>query len=151
MRCLFPVLVLLLLLAGLALPVTAAGTNRMGYLSLEGVSIELHGTDARIVVDYALDPGTSLVILLFGSGDLQRKLEQALNFPSPQVEEMSLTRAVFTEEHAAESYGDRAYWFPAHRFGATFPLVKVEAPGYFLSFAKADATPKGFGYFGDRP
>ena len=151
MRCTYPVLGLLLLLTCLALPVSAADTNRMGYLSLEGVRIQLHGADARIEVDYALDPGTSLVILLFGPGDLQRKLEKSLNFPSLKAEEVGLTRAVFTAEDAAENYGDRAYWFPAHRFGITFPRVKVEAPGYSLSYSEALSIPKGFGYFGTIP
>ncbi|HVN66216.1 MAG TPA: hypothetical protein VMT31_06360 [Methanomicrobiales archaeon] len=148
MRCPVPVLVLLLLLAALVLPVSAADTNRIGYLSLDGVSIELQGPDARIEVDYALDPGMDMIILLFGKSDLQRKLEKALNFPSLRAGEVGLTHAVFTEIHAAENYGERAFWFPPHRFGITFPRVRVEAPGYSLSFTDARSIPRGFGYFG---
>jgi len=146
-----PLVFLALLVAVLALPAFAAEYNRMGYLSLEGVSIELHGADARIVVDYTLDPGLPLVIFLFGSGDLQRKLEKALNFSSLKPEEVGLTRAVFTAEYAAESYGNQAYWFPAHHFGATFPLVRVKAPGYSLTYTGVQSTPNGFGFFGDLP
>jgi hypothetical protein len=150
MRFLHPVF-LLLLLAGLAIPAAAADTNRVGYLSLEGVGIELHNADARIQVDYTLDPGMQLMIIFLGTGDLQRKLEKSLNFPSLKAEEVGLTRAVFTAEGAAENYGEHAYWFPAHSFGATFPWVKVEAPGYSLSYTGARSIPKGFGYFGDMP
>jgi hypothetical protein len=150
MRSLFLVLVLLLL-AGLAIPVSAADTNRMGYLTIEGVTIGLHDTGARIEVTYTTDPGMHLIFLLFGTGDLQRKLEKALSFPSLKAEEVGLDHAVFTAEDAAEYYGDRAYWFPAHSFGITFPLVKVEAPGYSLSYTRASSIPKGFGYFGDNP
>jgi hypothetical protein len=150
MRPFFPVLVLLLL-AGLAIPAAAADTNRVGYLSIDAVEIELHDADARIEVDYTLDPGMHLMFFLFGTGDLQRKLEKALNFPSLRAEEVGLTGAVFTVEGAAENYGDRAYWFPAHSFGTTIPEVRIEAPGYSLSYSGARSIPKGFGYFGDMP
>jgi hypothetical protein len=153
MRCFFPVLVLPLLLlpAALAIPVTAADTNRVGYLSLDGVSIELHGAGATIGVDYTLDPGMGVIILLLGTGDLQRKIERALNFPSLKAGEVGLSHAVFTVDDAAESYGDQAYWFPAHSFGVTFPRVTIAAPGYSLSYLDAREIPKGFGYFGNLP
>ncbi|MDD1668710.1 MAG: hypothetical protein LUO97_02815 [Methanomicrobiales archaeon] len=147
---LFPVL-LLLLFAGLALPGSAADTNRVGYLSLDGVRIELHDSAARIDVDYTLDPGMGVIIMFLGTGDLQRKVERALNFPSLQAGEVGLGHAVFTAEDAAESYGDRAFWFPAHSFGVTFPRVEVAAPGYSLFYTDARAIPKGFGYFGKGP
>lgn len=150
MRWPFPIL-LVLLLTGLALPVCAAGPGRIGYVSFDEVSIELTNEKARVEVDYTLDPGMSLVILLFGGGDLQRKLEKALNFPSTRAGEVGLTRAVFFVDDAAENYGDGAYWFPPHPFGVTFPEVRVEAPGYTLEFAMASAIPAGFGYFGDLP
>jgi len=146
-----PLVLLLLILAGFAIPVTAADPNRMGYLSLDGVSIELHDADARIVVEYTVDPGMHLIILLLGTGDLQRKLEKALNYPGLKAGEVGLNRSVFTVEDMAESYGDRAYWFPAHDFGATFPRLTVEAPGYSLSYTNASSIPRGFGYFGGSP
>jgi hypothetical protein len=149
MRWSLPVL-LALLLAGLVFPVLAAGGNRMGYLSFEEVRIGLQGERARIEVDYTLDPGISLIILLFGSADLQRKIERSLNFPSAKPEEVGLSHAVFTVDHAAENYGEQAYWFPAHSFGVTFPRVEVRAPGYFLTFTMARGTTE-FGYFGNRP
>jgi hypothetical protein len=150
MRWPLPIL-LALLIMGLALPVVAADWNRIGYASFEQVRMELTNEKARLEVDYTLDPGMSLVIILFGSGDLQRKLEKALNFPSMEAEEVGLSHAVFSVDDAAESYGDGAYWFRPHIFGITFPEVKVEAPGYSLDFAMASAIPAGFGYFGDMP
>jgi hypothetical protein len=150
MRCLFPVLVLLLL-AGLGIPGSAAGTSRIGYLSLDRVEIQLHDGDARVEVAYSLDPGVNLFILLLGSGDLQRKLEQSLNFPGARAGEVGLTHASFFVEGAAENYGDRAYWFPEHRFGVTIPSVKVRAPGYSMTFEDTQSIPRGFGYFGDGP
>ena len=149
MRWSHPVL-LVLLLAGLAFPVLAAEGNRMGYVSFHEVRIRLQDERARIEVDYTLDPGMSLIILFFGSADLQRKIERSLKFPSAKAEEVGLSHAVFTVDHAAEDYGDRAYWFPAHSFGVTFPLVEVKAPGYSQSFTTARGTTE-FGYFGDRP
>jgi hypothetical protein len=144
-------LLLALLLAGLVLPVLAAGVNRIGYVGLDGASIELHNGRARVEVDYTLDPGMSLFILLFGSGDLERKLEISLNFPSMKAEEVGLSHAVFTVDPVSENYGNGAYWFPAHRFGVTFPSVKVKAPGYSMTFSPARDIPRGFGYFGDMP
>jgi hypothetical protein len=92
-----------------------------------------------------------LVIILFGSGDLQKKLEKALNFPSMEAEEVGLSRAVFSVEDVSESYRDGAYWFRPHLFGVVFPEVKVLAPGYSMDYAMISAIPAGFGYFGDIP
>jgi hypothetical protein len=148
----WPLLVLLpLLLAGLILPVLAADGNKIGYVSFEQVTIQLNDGNARVDVDYTLDPGMQVIVLLFGAGDLGKKVERSLNFPSAKAGEIGISHAVFTVENAAEDYGDRAYWFPAHSFGVTFPRVKVKAPGYSMSFARARAIPKGFGYFGAVP
>jgi hypothetical protein len=148
----WPLLVLLiLLLIGLAHPVLAIDGNRIGYATFEQVRIQLHDADARVEVDYTLDPGMNVIIILFGAGDLQKKVERSLNFPSLKAEEVGLSHAVFTVNDVSEDHGDRAYWFPAHIFGVTFPQVKVNAPGYSLSFTRVRAIPKGFGYFGDAP
>lgn len=148
----WPLLVLLiLLLIGLAHPVLATDGNRIGYVTFEQVRIQLRDGNARVEVDYTLDPGMNLIILLFGAGDLQKKVERSLNFPSLKPEEVGPSHAVFTVESASENYGDRAYWFPPHSFGVIFPQVKVNAPGYSMSFPRARAIPKGFGYFGERP
>jgi hypothetical protein len=147
MRCL-SLAMALLLLGGLALPVVAADPGRLGYVSFEEVRIRFTGTDARVEVDYTLDPGVHLMIILFGTGDLQRKVERALNFPSAEYGEVGPGHAVFIVEGAAESYGDGTYWFPAHEFGVAFPRVVVEAPGYSRSFSAARAIPGGLGFFG---
>jgi hypothetical protein len=147
-----PLLVLLVLIvAGLALPALAAEGNKIGYVSFEEARIELRDGTARVEVDYTLDPGMGLIIVLFGSGDLEKKVEKALNFPSLKTEEVGLTRAVFTMPGPSENYGDRAYWFPPHNFGVTFPEVKVEAPGFTNTYPKTRDIPKGFGYFGKMP
>ena len=148
MRYLLPVL-LSLLIAGLVLPVSAVEPNRLGYVTFDQVTITLHDGNARVEVDYTLDPGMNLVILLFGKADLENRIEKALNFPSARAEEVGLTRAVFTVKGASEDYGNRAYWFGPHRFGVTFPAVRVEAPGSSVTSTWAKDIPKGFGYFGD--
>ena len=150
MRLLPPVL-LALILAGLVLPVLAAEENRIGYVSFEEMSLQLENGKARVEVNYTLDPGMGLIILLFGAGDLEKKIEQSLNFPSGKAEEVGLSSAVFTVDDAAQDDGGGAYWFPAHGFGVTFPVVRVEAPGLTRSFTDVSAIPKGFGYFGSRP
>ncbi|MDD1663803.1 MAG: hypothetical protein LUQ32_00460 [Methanomicrobiales archaeon] len=148
----WPLRVLLfLLLIGLVLPVLAIDGNRIGYVSFEEARIQLHDGDARVDVDYTLDPGMNLIILLFGVGDLQKKVERSLNFPSLKAEEVGPSHAAFTVYDVSESYGDRAYWFTPHSFGVTFPQVKVNAPGYSLSFIGVRAIPRGFGYFGELP
>jgi hypothetical protein len=148
----WPLLMFLLLLSiGLTAPVLAIDSGKIGYVSFEQVRIQLHDADARVEVDYTLDPGMNVIVLLFGMGDLQKKVEKALNFPSLKAGEVGLSHAVFTVNGISENYGDRAYWFPPHSFGVTFPLVKVNAPGYSLSNTKARAIPRGFGYFGDMP
>jgi hypothetical protein len=148
----WPLLVLLVLLSiGLAAPVLAIDADKIGYISFEQVRIQLHDADARIEVDYTLDPGMNVIILLFGVGDLQKKVEKALNFPSLKAEGVGLSHAAFIVNGASEDYGNRAYWFPAHGFGVTFPLVKVNAPGYSLSYTRAREIPRGFGYFGNMP
>lgn len=150
MRWPLPVLLGLLLVI-LASPVLAADGHRIGYVNFEQVRIGLTNEKARVEVDYTLDPGMKLVLLLFGYGDLEKKLERALNFPSLKAEEVGLSHAIFTVEDAAENYGDRVYFFPAHTFGVTFPRVMVEAPGHSLSFARTRTIQRGFGYFGDMP
>lgn len=148
----WPLLFLLgLLLTGLALPVLAADGSKIGYVTFDQVRIQLNNDKARVEVEYTLDPGMPLIILLFGSGDLQKKVERSLNFPSLKAEEVGLSRAVFTMDDASENYGDRAYWFPPHSFGVTFPQVKVKAPGFTMAYSRARAIAKGFGYFGDTP
>ncbi|HMA04899.1 MAG TPA: hypothetical protein VKO45_03140 [Methanomicrobiales archaeon] len=146
MRSSLPVL-LVLLLVGIAYPALAAEGNRVGYVTFEEARVQLLDGNARVDVDYSVDPGMGLIILLFGSGDLQKKIERSLNFPSARPEEVGLTHAVFLVDHAAEDYGDHAYWFPGHRFGVTFPAVEVRAPGYSLFFPDAGSIPKSFGYF----
>lgn len=141
----------LLLLIGLVLPVLAIDENRIGYVSFEQARIQLQDGNARVEVDYALDPGMPLIILLFGAGDLQKKVERSLNFPSLKAEEVGLSRAVFTVDDVSENYGNRAYWFPPHTFGVTFPQVKVIAPGFTKAYTGVSAIPKGFGFFGDAP
>ena len=148
----WPLLVLLVLLSiGFAAPVLAIDAGKIGYVSFEQVRIQLHDGNARVEVDYALDPGMNLIILLFGAGDLQKKVERSLNFPSLKAEEVGSSHAVFTVDDVSDNYGDRAYWFRPHSFGVTFPQVKVNAPGYSLSYTRARAIPRGFGYFGDLP
>jgi len=149
MRWPLPVLLALLVLlpAVLVCPALAADGNKVGYVSFNRVQIELAGGDARIEVDYALDPGMPLIIMLFGGGDLQKKVERSLNFPSLRPEEVGLTHAVFSADGAAQDYGNGAFWFPVHDFGATFPLVQVKAPGYSMTYRNADSVPDGFGYF----
>ena len=142
---------LVLLLIGLVLPTLAIEENRIGYVSFEQARIQLLDGNARVEVDYALDPGMNLIILFFGVGDLQKKVERSLNFPSLRAEEMGSSHAVFTVYDVSENYGDRAYWFQPHSFGVTFPLVKVNAPGFSMAFARVRAIPRGFGYFGDMP
>jgi hypothetical protein len=142
---------LLLLLIGLVLPVLAIDGNRIGYVSFEEARIQLHDGDARVDVDYTLDPGMNLIILFFGVGDLQKKVERSLNFPSLKAEEVGPSHAAFTVYDVSEYYGDRAFWFMPHSFGVTFPQVKVNAPGYSLSFTGVRAIPRGFGYFGEVP
>ena len=142
---------LVLLLIGLVLPTLAIEENRIGYVSFEQARIQLLDGNARVEVDYALDPGMNLIILFFGVGDLQKKVERSLNFPSLRAEEMGSSHAVFTVYDVSENYGDRAYWFQPHSFGVTFPLVKVNAPGFSMAFTRVRAIPRGFGYFGDMP
>ena len=144
-------LVFLLLLIGLVHPVLAGDGSKIGYVSFEEARIQLQDGKARVEVDYTLDPGMPLIVVLFGSGDLQKKVERSLNFPSLKAEEVGSSHAVFTVDDVSDNYGDRAYWFRPHSFGVTFPQVKVNAPGYSLSYTRARAIPRGFGYFGDLP
>jgi hypothetical protein len=146
MRWSLPVL-LVLFLIGLVHPALAGDGNRIGYVSFDEAKIQLHDVNARVEVEYTLDPGMPLIILLFGSGDLQKKIEKSLNFPSLKAEEVGLSKAVFTAEDVSENYGNRAYWFSPHSFGVTFPRVEVVAPGFTMSYTRTAAIPKGFGFF----
>ena len=140
-----------LLLAGLAIPASAAEANRIGYVSFDQVSIQLRDEMAVVEVDYSTDPGMSMFLLFFGKGDLQKKIERSMNFPSAKALEVGLSHAVFTVEDASENYGDRAYWFPGHSFGVTFPRVEVKAPGHTMTYTKANSIPRGFGFFDTMP
>ena len=87
MRWPFPLL-LALLLAGLAFPALAADGNKIGYVSFREVSLSLHDRNARVDIDYTLDPGMDLVVIIFGAGDLEKKLERSLNFPMLRIEDV---------------------------------------------------------------
>ncbi|MCP1661777.1 MAG: hypothetical protein D5R99_08200 [Methanocalculus sp. MSAO_Arc1] len=139
---------ILLLLAACCMPVAAEepGT-RFSYITFDSVDIILEETTATVTVDYNVDPGVQLLVMLLGNHDLRNKVQRAMNFEESTILSADLNQAVLEVESASFDYGDDTYWFPRHTFLVTVPRLTIETPSTKREFSNVYQTEDGIGFF----
>jgi len=146
MQSLTRCLVILLFIAALAVP-AAAAENRYGYITVQSVDIALANQDATVTLNYTIDEGIQLLVQFLGMSDLRTKVLTIANFENAEILEIDMDHAVIRVAGAGLDYGDGAYWFPKHDFGAVIPLMTVSSPQDSRTFVNMSEFPRGMGYF----
>ncbi|WP_292520724.1 hypothetical protein [Methanoculleus sp.] len=137
----------LMLISALIVPVAAGGEGRYSYITVKDVTIQLEKGDALITMNYTIDGGIGLLVLLLGKADLKQKALNVLNFNDARVERLDLARIEVYVDNASEDYGQGSYWFPAHRFGVTIPSLTIITPQDTRHYENISDFPEGLGYF----
>lgn len=141
------IVLVLILLAFIISPVTAANANRYSYITVENVTIRLDNASAIIDLNYTVDENTHFIFFLLGTQDLENKLLTILNLNSARVNHINLTTAELTVDPASYSYGDGVFWYPTQTFNIVIPNLTVEAPREVRNFTMTNRFPDGMGYF----
>jgi len=141
-----------LILAIFCMPVAASEPeNRYSYITFETVDITLDGADAVVTVNYSIDTGVQVLVMLLGNHDLRTKILRSMNFEEAKIQYADLERAVLTVDNAAFDYGDGSFWFPRHSFMVTIPKLNIQTPQSTRQFSMIHQMEEGFGYFATRP
>lgn len=138
---------ILLLLCCCCMPVAAQTDSRYSYITFNEVLITLEETKATVTVDYSVDSGVQILVMLLGNQDLKNKIEKAMNFKGATVKTADLNRAVLEVESASYNYGDKSYWFPLHTFLVTIPKVTIQTPQTTREMFMVLEMNEGIGYF----
>lgn len=147
MRVYFIALTLLLITAVCG-PVMAAGEDaKYSYITVRDVHIELNKNQALIHVNYVLDDGTQLIVLLLGKQDIKNKLLKILNYEDAKVSNIEMTHADLVLDGISYTYGRGIYWFPSHKFNVVIPDLKVSSPQVTREYKMTSEFPNGMGYF----
>lgn len=141
------VAVVLMLITVLAAPALAVSDERYSYITVEDVTIQLEKEDAVVTMNYRIDDGIGLLVLLLGKSDLNRKLLDILNFDDASIQSADLRRAVVLVENASNDYGRGSYWFPEHRFAVVVPSLTIIAPHDVRNYENIGEFTGGLGYF----
>jgi len=147
MRVYFIALTLLLITA-VCYPVMAASEDaKYSYITVRDVHIELNKNQALIHVNYVLDDGTQLIVLLLGKQDIKNKLLKILNYEDAKVSSIEMTHADLVLDGISYTYGRGIYWFPSHKFNVVIPDLKVSSPQVTREYRMTSEFPNGMGYF----
>ncbi|MDD1677565.1 MAG: hypothetical protein LUO93_00065 [Methanomicrobiales archaeon] len=141
------VLILVLLLAGLVMPVPAADEFRYSYININKIGVDLINEKMYIRIDYSVDTPIKVLIYLLGNNDLKNKLTRVVNYDNATLTAVELDHAQFLVDDAVVDYGDGAMWLPEHQFNAIAPLLTVTTPQNTVKYTNAAGFPKGIGYF----
>jgi len=138
----------LLIFALSCIPVAASEPeNRYSYITFETVDISLDGADAVVTVNYSIDTGVQVLVMLLGNHDLRTKVLHSMNFEGAKIQYADLERAVLTVDDASFDYGDGSFWFPRHSFMVTIPKLNIHTPQSTRQFFMIQQMEEGFGYF----
>ncbi|MCX6692437.1 MAG: hypothetical protein NTW33_10445 [Methanoregula sp.] len=143
--------ILVVILLGIAIPVSAVDEERYGYIKVQDVTVQLKNDTAVINVNYAVDEGTRIIFFLLGKQDLKNKLYHILNYDGAQMRRINLSSAEFFVDGAAYSYGKGIYWYPTHAFNIVIPSLSVQSPQITRTFFMTNSFPDGMGYFDTEP
>ncbi len=136
-----------MLIGAVVAPVTAVNEERYSYITVESITIHLVDERAVITIDYAIDDGIRLLVLLLGKSDLKDKVLQILDYPDATVYRADLDRAIVFVDNASYDYGSGSYWFPTHRFKVLVPSLTVITPQDVRFYKNVQEFPNGIGYF----
>ncbi|MDD1718671.1 MAG: hypothetical protein LUQ25_01300 [Methanoregulaceae archaeon] len=140
-----------ILVAGFAATVTAANDGgsdeRFGYITVRDMTITLEKDDAWIDMNYTIDDGTHLIVLLLGKNDLKNKISKMLNLPDAQFRSIETDSAEIFVPGFAYDYGRGIHWFPEHRFNVMIPVLRVISPQVSRDYTMTNRFPNGIGYF----
>jgi hypothetical protein len=139
--------ILLLLLAGLSVPVHAADEYRYSYFTIDKIDVELVNDKMFIGIDYTLDPPIKVLIYLLGNKDLSTKLLKVVNYQNATLTRIEMHHAQFEVDHAVIDYGDGAMWLPEHQFNAVTPVLTINTPRGTVRYTHTNGFSKGVGYF----
>lgn len=141
---------LAILVIAVAAPAVAdiGGTDeRYSYITVHDMTITLDKDDAVIDVNYDIDDGTHLIVLLLGKGDLKNKLIRMLNLPDAKFRTVDTNRAEIYVPDISYDYGRGIRWFPEHQFNVMIPVLRVVSPQVSRDYTMTDKFPNGIGYF----
>ena len=140
--------VVLMLLSALIVPAVAENDDeKYSYITVKDVTIHLVKEQAVITMNYKIDDGVGLLVLLLGKSDLKRKVLDILNFNDAEVQRIDLEHAVVLVNNASDDYGRGSYWFPAHRFEVVVPSLTVITPQDVKYYENVSEFSEGLGYF----
>jgi hypothetical protein len=139
--------VALMLLSALIPPAIAEGEERYSYIAVRDITVRLENEDAFVTMNYTVDGGIRLLVLLLGKSDLKQKALNILNFNDTEVRYLDLDRIEVRVNNVSDDYGRGSYWFPAHRFGVVVPSITIITPQDVRYYENVSEIPDGLGYF----
>ncbi|WP_342770395.1 MULTISPECIES: hypothetical protein [unclassified Methanoculleus] len=137
----------LTLMSALVAPAVAGDDERYSYITVQNITVQLEKEDAVVTMNYTIDDGVGILVLLLGKDDLKQKALDVLNFNDTEVQQLDLDHAVVRVANVSEDYGDGSYWFPGHRFGVVVPSLTIKAPQDVRHYEQVSEISDGFGYF----
>jgi hypothetical protein len=140
-------ILLVMCIAAMALPAMAAEDDKYSYITVREVEINVEDEQAIVNIDYSLDEGIRLLVMLLGKNDLKNKILKIVNYDGARIEDITLERAVVVVDNAAQNYGDGSYWLPEHTFSVTVPTLRVSTPQTVRHFNMTKEFPRGIGFF----
>ncbi len=139
--------VVLMLIAALVAPAAAGNDERYSYITVEDVTVRLIEEDAVVTINYQIDSGIGLLVLLLGKSDLRQKVLDVLNFEDARIQTIDMEHAVVLVSNASNDYGRGSYWFPEHKFEVVVPLLTIVTPHDTKHYNKVSEITGGLGYF----
>ncbi|MCX6694562.1 MAG: hypothetical protein NT074_08485 [Methanomicrobiales archaeon] len=145
-RSLFLVAILILVVASIA-PAAAVPGDRYSYLTVNEVVVTLERGDAYIRVNYTIDEGARVILLLLGTQDIKGKILKILNFEDAELRSIDTTSAEVFVPDISYNYGRGVFWFPEHSFNIVIPHLTIISPQTSRELWVTSVFPEGMGYF----
>lgn len=140
--------VLVLLLVTMTAPALAADGERYSYITVRNVEIQVENDRATIRIDYTLDEGIRILVLLLGKSDLKSKVLKMVNYDNAYIREIEIDHAVLIVDNASDDYGQGVYWFPEHSFNVLLPKLRIKTPQTIREYSMTREFQDGIGHFG---
>jgi len=140
-------LIFVMLVCAMAAPALAVEDQRYSYITVHKMEITVENNRATITIDYTLDEGIRVLVLLLGKSDLKSKLLKIVNYDDAYFQEVGLDRAVLVVDNASDDYGEGIYWFPQHYFNVLLPELRVRTPQATRDYSNTNELNGGIGHF----
>ena len=138
---------LVILICAMVAPALAMEDQRYSYITVHKMEITVQNNRATITVDYTIDEGIRVLVLLLGKSDLKSKLLKMVNYDNAYFEEVGLDHAVIIVDDASDDYGEGIYWFPEHSFNVLLPELRVRTPQTIRDYSMTREFSGGIGHF----